>query len=68
MRRIPQFDAGARRFEPDLVEAFLAARRAQNHVVRIVALIAIAMTCSIVYWISGSAVLSKGLASFAGGI
>ena len=68
MRRIPHFDAGTRRFEPDLVEGFLAARRVQNHVVRIVALMAIAMTCSIAYWVSGPAVLSKGLASFAGGL
>lgn len=68
MRRIPHFDAGTRRFDPDLVDGFLAARRVQNHVIRIVALLAIATTCSIAYWVSGPAVLSKGLAPFAGGI
>jgi len=51
-----------------LVQGFLAARRVQNRVVRIVALLAVATTCSIAYWISGPAVLSKGLAVFAGGI
>jgi hypothetical protein len=68
MHRIPHIDPGARRFEPDLVEGFLAARRVQNRVVRIVALLAVATTCSIAYWISGPAVLSKGLAVFAGSI
>jgi hypothetical protein len=50
------------------VEGFLAARRVQNRVVRIVALLAVAATCSIAYWISGPAILSKGLAVFGGGI
>jgi hypothetical protein len=51
MRRIPHFDAGTRRFDPDLVDGFLAARRVQNHVIRIVALLVIATTCSIAYWV-----------------
>lgn len=68
MQRIPRIDPGARRFDPDLVEGFLAARRVQNNVLRIVALLAVATTCSVAYWISGPAILSKGLAAFAGGI
>ena len=68
MQLTPHIDFGTRRFEPDLVQGFLAARRVQNRVVRIVALLAVATTCSIAYWISGPAVLSKGLAVFAGGI
>ena len=68
MQLTPHIDSGTRRFEPDLVQGFLAARRVQNRVVRIVALLAVATTCSIAYWISGPAVLSKGLAVFAGGI
>jgi hypothetical protein len=61
MQRIPHFD-------PDLVDGFLAARRVQNHVLRIVALLAVATTFSIAYWISGPALLTKGLATFASGI
>ncbi len=68
MHRISHFEPSVRRFDPDLVEGFLAARRMQNHVLRIVALLAVVTTCSIAYWISGPALLSKGLATFAGGI
>ena len=68
MQRISHFDLGARRFDPDLVQGFLAARRMQNRILRVVALLAVATTCSIAYWISGPAFLSKGLAVFAGGV
>lgn len=68
MQRISHIDHGARRFDPDLVEGFLAARRVQNRLLRIVALLAVATTCSIAYWISGPAFLSKGLAVFAVGL
>ncbi|MFM9846602.1 MAG: hypothetical protein ACKVP3_05520 [Hyphomicrobiaceae bacterium] len=68
MQRIPQINLAARRFDPDLVEGFLAARRVQNRVLRLVALLAVAITCCIAYWVSGPAFLSKGLAAFAGGI
>lgn len=68
MQWIPQTNLAARRFDPDLVEGFLAARRVQSHVLRIVALLAVAITCCVAYWVSGPAFLSKGLATFAGGI
>lgn len=68
MQRISHIDPRARRFDPDLVEGFLAARGVQNHVLRIVAVLTVAITCCIAYWVSGPAFLSKGLAAFAGGI
>jgi hypothetical protein len=68
MQRTPHIDPGTRRFEPDLVEGFLAARQVQNRVVRIVALLAVAATCSIAYWIGGPVLLGKGLAVLTGGI